>query len=330
MKTKIVYVLISREEDYYYEMLLLSFCSLRLYHPKGDAEIVVVMDQDTYQRLFNKKAAILHDVTAIVPEIPREYTTMQRSRFLKTSLRELVDGDFLYLDTDTIVCRPLSEVDAFEGDICAVLDNHKGELLEYQISVLPDELKSWKKLRGTTAYNAGVLYVKDTLDAHRFFSLWHENWEYGASLGCNFDQVSLRKTMQESNIEVKELEGIWNCQVTRESSLDYLNNARIMHYLNVKTMFSICSKEILLKIKMDGEVSEEIKTQLKQSNKLFARVNVSTNHYFHKQTILEPYWDLYCDYPRFFVFLSSVSSIYRKAITWLWKMKLRMKAVTRS
>ena len=160
MKTKVVYVLVSQESDYYYEMLLLSLFSLRLYHPLGDAEVVVVMDRDTQQRLIDIKADILDEVTPIVPDIPQGYSTMQRSRFLKTSLRAFITGDFLYLDTDTIICRSLCEVDSFDGDFCAVLDNHKGNTPEKQIDALSNELKRWKKLKGTTAYNSGVFFFQ--------------------------------------------------------------------------------------------------------------------------------------------------------------------------
>ena len=38
MRTKIVYVLVSQETDYYYEMLQLSLYSLRLYHPNDVVE----------------------------------------------------------------------------------------------------------------------------------------------------------------------------------------------------------------------------------------------------------------------------------------------------
>ena len=122
MRTKIVYVLVSQETDYYYEMLLLSLYSLLLYHPKGDAEVEVVMDEDTHQRLVGKKAEMLNDVTPIVVSIPPEYTVMQRSRYLKTQLRQLVKGDFLFLDCDTLICDRLDDVDNIKANVAMVSD----------------------------------------------------------------------------------------------------------------------------------------------------------------------------------------------------------------
>ena len=321
MNTKIVYVLVSSEADFYFEMLQLSLCSLRLYHPKEDTEVVVAMDRDTYLRLVNK-ASFIDDITPIIPVIPQGYTTMQRSRYLKTKLRELVVGDFLYLDIDTIVCRPLNEADYFKGDICAVLDNHKGQIPSNQLEGLPSGLKKWKKLKGTTAFNSGVVYSKDTKDARCFFRLWHELWKYTSTQGCNYDQVSLRKTVQESEIEVQELDGRWNCQVICESSIDYRKDAKVIHYFHFKEpLFAILSKNCLMKIRKDGEVPEECVEQLKLSNSLFDTISVSTDYYLIRKKVLRQFWDIYCDYPHFFVFLEHISSIYKKVVACLWRLR---------
>ena len=103
MKTKIVYVLVSQESDFYYEMLLLSLHSLRLYHSREDTEVVVVMDQDTHTRLQEMRATLLKEITPLPVDVPSDYSIKQRSRYLKTNLRELLRGDFLYLDTDTVL-----------------------------------------------------------------------------------------------------------------------------------------------------------------------------------------------------------------------------------
>ena len=93
MRTKIVYVLVSQESDYYYEMALLSLYSLRLHHPKDVVQIV--MDEDTHQRLTAMESPILSSATPIVVSIPERFTVMQRSRYLKTKLTEIIEGDLL-------------------------------------------------------------------------------------------------------------------------------------------------------------------------------------------------------------------------------------------
>ena len=121
MNTKVVYVLVSNKNDYYVEMLQLSLYSLRMFHPEDIVE--VVMDEKTYSRLVKQRHRLLVDVKPIVVEIPTEYSLMQRSRYLKTRLREIIVGDFLYLDTDTVIADSLAAIDDFQWDMAAVLDN---------------------------------------------------------------------------------------------------------------------------------------------------------------------------------------------------------------
>ena len=231
MQTKIVYVLVSQESDFFYEMFLMSHYSLRLYHPKGDVEVNLIMDMDTYQRLKEKQAEILQDVIPIVSYVPKEYSVMQRSRYLKTSMRELLQGDFLYLDTDTIVCHSLDAVDSFKTDICLVRDNHQGKVDNYQVDQVSDVL-GWKHLAETKLFNGGVIYVKDSIQGHDFFKKWHESWKLCASHGFNKDQLSLRWVVSQSENIIKELDGTWNCQVSMPSSIEYQNDAIIMHYFS--------------------------------------------------------------------------------------------------
>lgn len=322
MRTKIVYVLVSQNTDYYYEMLLLSLYSLRLHHPKGDAVVEVVMDEDTHQRLVDKKSEMLNDVSSIVVSIPSEYTVMQRSRYLKTQLRQLVKGDFLFLDTDTVVCSNLNEVDSFPDEICAVLDNHFGEIIEDQVNMTPESL-GWKWLKGTKHYNSGVLFVKETKNAYSFFIEWHSNWKHGASYGVYYDQLSLRKTIAEDGTSIGELNGIWNCQVFRTSSSPYLKNAKIVHYYShtiSRQAYDICSDTTLLIIRITGKVSEGIAEMVRQSQGAFykRRVYVTTE----ESILIKDMLAARIDFPNVFQFIVKASSCYRYLITKLWRIKM--------
>ena len=121
---------------------------------------------------------------------------------------------------------------------------------------------------------------------------------------------------------MKELSGIWNCQITRASSLEYLEDARIVHYFLFKeALYPICSKETLMRIKSDGVVSEQCASQLKLSNRLFDKVSVSSDYFLVRKEVLDPCWGLYCDYPSFFRFLLRLSSSYKRVVTCLWNFK---------
>ena len=118
---KAVYVLVSREEDLFYEMFLLSLHSLKVHDPGREVE--VVLDPETYARVLAKDEPDLRGVRFTETAIPPGLDGLQRSRYLKTRLRSLVDGDFLYIDTDTIVCAPLSDIEGTQGAMRALFRN---------------------------------------------------------------------------------------------------------------------------------------------------------------------------------------------------------------
>ena len=254
MRTKIVYVLVSQETDYYYEMFLLSHYSLRLRHPKGDAEVVLVMDTDTHQRLVDKKAPVLDDVTPVVVRIPEEYNVMQRSRYLKTSLRQRVEGDFLFLDTDTLVCEKLDDTDSFDVDIAMVADLHC--LHETGLSTIERcKQARFDHPEEYAYYNSGVIYCKECNSSRLLFKKWHEVWKQSASLGINYDQPALWKANHSVGGTIQELCGTWNCQVVSPLHAEYLQRSKILHYF-VSVNLSLLQYFLFSHIKKVGSITE--------------------------------------------------------------------------
>lgn len=252
MRTKIVYVLVSQESDYYYEMFLLSHYSLRLHHPKGDAEVVLVMDTDTHQRLVDKKASVLDDVTPVVVSIPEEYNVMQRSRYIKTSLRQRVEGDFLFIDSDTIICEKLNEIDRKKSHIAA-LPESVSHGWEKQFRSIGLEAMSQKPF-----YNSGVILVKDCSQAMGLFKEWHKQWKISAQQGINYDQPSLCLANALSNSPIEELPVEWNYSLERAST-DTYPKAKVFHYFNyTQGMFRIMLMKRIRDFGTDGPVIKSI------------------------------------------------------------------------
>ena len=109
MKTKIVYVVVSDEHDIYLEQACLSMHSLRLYNP--DAMITVVLDKHTNATICGKRSIILDYVSEKIVINPEgKFSKMQLSRFIKTNLRKYVIGDFLFIDSDTIITSSLADM----------------------------------------------------------------------------------------------------------------------------------------------------------------------------------------------------------------------------
>ena len=116
---KVVYVLVDNENLKFTNELMISLMSLRNKMPQ--IKISVITDKNTYKILENKKHPIFKysDIKGI--EISNEYSQKEKSRFLKTSLRRYIKGDFLFVDTDTVVCSKFPEAIS-DADIAMVLD----------------------------------------------------------------------------------------------------------------------------------------------------------------------------------------------------------------
>ena len=262
MKTKIVYVVSSNEKDIYLEQALLSVFSLRQHNPNAHVELVV--DQDTDATIVGKRQEIMKYIDKrIVVNVPDEFSIVAKSRWLKTSLRRHVEGNFLYIDTDTVISDTLEDIDAFDGEIGAVKDQH-----------VPIGMHSWKKRFPTLAqkggwtyrediayYNSGVLFVKDSELTYNFFQQWHQKWMKNIKTTDNHtDQSSLAATNETFQYVIKELSGEWNCQILL-NGLAYLANARIMHYLAYQKRgnpWIFYHSEILNEVKVYGYITETV------------------------------------------------------------------------
>ena len=122
MKTKIVYTLISSKNDIYLEQMWLSIYSLRIYNPTSF--IMVLVDKNTYSYLTEKTSLIPLINQIKIIDVPNNYSAKEKSRYLKTSVRQNVSGPCLFLDTDTIITSSLTELDDLKVDIACVPDLH--------------------------------------------------------------------------------------------------------------------------------------------------------------------------------------------------------------
>lgn len=260
MRTKIVYVVSSDEEDYYLEQALLSVFSLRKHNPGVFVEIV--MDQFTHLTLNGKRTEISKYVDKItVADVPEKYDKGQKSRWIKTSLRNHIDGDYLFIDTDTIITDSLEEIDGFIGEMGAVKDHHtnagkncgKSKLLEWS------KQDGWSFFDDLIYFNSGVMFVRDCDLSHEFYQEWNKRWIDSCERYSRFyDQSPLAATNQFFHYPIKEIDGAWNCQPI--GGLAYMHKAIIMHYLSDRNdaAWLFNDKDILREIKRTGSISEKV------------------------------------------------------------------------
>lgn len=264
MKTKIIYVVASLNDDVYMEQAIVSAWSVRHHNP--NCRIEMVCDQDTYTTMSSGTRAqhkSLFD-NIYVKEFRPGQSMMERSRWMKTRLRQMIEGDFLYLDTDTVVCADLSYVDDFDFDLGMVPDCN----CKFRQSLVSDwVIPAMKKMYGmdvtneTQYFNSGVAFVRDSEKTLNFYKHWNELWVYSMHrFRMMKDQQALMKANIDMGYLVTELPGNMNCQIAE--SIQYLHTAHIVHFFNNLKgkcdRLSPLYKELFMTVKEKG-LTDDIK-----------------------------------------------------------------------
>lgn len=273
MNTKIVYVLTSDCDDLYLEQLLLSLHSLRMYNP--ECEVIVLVDEFT-KRSISGKREIIYDYSVNLQEvpIPPRYDKMQRSRYIKLKVRELCQGNIIYLDNDTIICSSLQELDGITDDICAVRDMNRYYVLSEEEKwgcSRADVLGQRQELLGNPYFNGGVIFSRDTDSAHQLYRLWFEYWEQGVNNGLNTDQTPLCRANKDLGCPIVHFADKWNCQIMMDGK-KYAEDAKIIHYyFNAgECRYALSSKSLLQSIKDIGSIPFFVNDFLKSPKRLYA------------------------------------------------------------
>ncbi len=229
MKTKIVYTLVSSPSDFYLEQALLSVYSLRIHNPLAIVELVV--DQFTETTIVDKREEIKKYITNLVKiDVPAELTKVQRSRYLKTNLRQFIKGDYLFIDCDTVICGKLDDIDAFKGEIGMVADINGNLLLKDQLVIERCHQAGFMDVKDKPYFNSGVIFSRDTESSYRLYEEWYKLWQLSNENGISFDQPALCLANQTLNFPIQELSGVWNCQFKYSNGYKYMKKAKVLHY----------------------------------------------------------------------------------------------------
>lgn len=256
MTTKLVYILTCAPESHYIEQALMAIWSARYHNP--DAHIVLLTDDKTDLLLTGTRGELTKYVTEkiVVPFEDESLSMMYRSRWIKTSVRELIAGNFMFIDCDTLVCRSLSDVDSFECEVGAVLESH----------LLVEDFGHGLRKAATEAnrrigvdlnaekeyFSSGVLYVKDTPQTHSLYHLWHECWLESFQLGLPIDQPSLAKSNREVGHIVQKIPDTYNCILFTQNS--FTDKAHILHIASFRNPCFLFTEEVFNLLKNEGLV----------------------------------------------------------------------------
>ena len=279
MKTKLVYIVTSSLEDIYWEEAWVSAWSTRYHNP--DARIALVCDKETLEtakKSYRAKSLELFDETITVDFDP-EISNKQRSRWIKTNLREYIRGDFLFIDSDTIITDSLNEIDDWNFDIGMVCDNHSRSISPFMEKYYE---KAYKQVFPVDVpyYNSGVMFVKDNEKTNAFFHQWHQNWRGLGDVVEYTDQTPLARTVIDYGHPITEISGAYNCQIS--VSIKYLHQAKIIHsyhtwwhsYSTVSPFMQITTYE---RIKEKQEIDEDLKQRILNCKAEFTEISVPYN-----------------------------------------------------
>lgn len=232
MKTKLVYVLTCSPEGTYIEQALMSIWSAK-YHNPG-AHIVLITDDMTNSLLSGTRGEVLSYISEkiVVSFSDKDSSMMYRSRWLKTNVRSIVEGDYLFIDCDTIITSDLSKIDKMTSAIALSRDENinlsDASPLVVQPIVDKCSLIGIDIMKEICYYNSGVMYVKDVPETHDLYDLWHTTWENGLELGVTVDQPSFAKANIECGRIVDLLDDKWNTIVC--SQVNTIYDSYILHF----------------------------------------------------------------------------------------------------
>lgn len=268
MKTQIVYVLVSSEQDYYLEELWISLFSLRQFHPQE--KVLVLADAPTAARIKDRpEMDKLISELRVVP-VPEDYSGKFRSREIKTSVRNLIEGDFLFIDTDTVITAPLDEVDTLSIKNLAMVPELHGPFKQHMF--YQNTVRDVKRIFDVDVsdspywFNSGCMFVRDNDLTREFFRKWNANWKHSAfNKGNSSDQRALLCTDKGYGYIIECLPDVFNCQVAM--TIQYLQEAKIVHFWHMRASFTpdldyspYCNKTIYKKLHQNPIISETIES----------------------------------------------------------------------
>lgn len=267
MIPQIVYVLVANEKNLYLEEMWVSIFSLRRHHPEATVKVLMDVETKEYLSRFPQLTSMIDET--VVVQTPAGYNAKQRSRQIKTTIRNVLTGDYIFIDTDTVICKPLDgivedirELKDFRG-IAAVREGHvtmKDTLFPptgtvkriFDIDISQSPLMT----------NSGVMFVADIPFTHEFYKRWNENWKRSCfEKGNSQDQPSLYATDCQYGYVIRELSGIYNAQVAM--SLKYYADAVILHWWHMdfiedQSYSPYFSLKIYQDLKKEGEITPQI------------------------------------------------------------------------
>ena len=212
------YVLTTTGRDTFADMTYASAMFLRQVHP--EAEVICLCDAPSHRALEASQHSLLEVVDRTQSVETLDGSPGYRNRFVKTQMRQVVEGDFVYLDADTLVVRHVDEMLACTAPMGAIANHSSAgdpaEIPSDERSII--EMMGWPLPR-QSYINGGVLLLRDCETTRRFGGLWHNKWLELTRHGQYRDQPSLNSALTDSGIDFDLLDSRFNGQINERPNL---------------------------------------------------------------------------------------------------------------
>ena len=252
----VVFALTSQGNDFYTAMTRVAVASLRQSNPT--LRLVVVCDRDTDLSIKLMCNPIVAEVDEwIMIETPTG-DPFFRSRYVKTSLRGIIDGPFLFLDCDIFVRGNLDPIFELDADIAGAR-NHSREAFAEQVWVQDAatlDAMNWP-IQKNVYINTGVIFFNDTQGARKLGDEWHRRWSQSFHIRKNHrDQPAFNSAIYDIRPVIAVLPDRFNAQFKATPSV--AGDAVLWHYYSSvedapHTLFELLVDELINGAKLDRE-----------------------------------------------------------------------------
>ena len=308
---KIVYVTVGANKIEYINMQRIAVASAKKHMPQ--IPVVIVTDGETLPKLREYKDFAGVELASF--PVPADLNTVEKSRYLKTNLRSLISGDFLYIDSDSIICEDFSD-DLPECSLGLVLDENRplAEQDDGGAAIRRSAQARGFDLSGCESYfNSGVIFAKDDAPAKAFFKDWYANWDRTRSEGNHHDQYSLNAVEMKRRL-ITELDGAWNCQLTScFASFSYLRNVKILHYLSVQPdgIYQLNNADLMCSELSDAQIAQIIARPELLFNRFHMYADSSVEYRLTNTSHYHFINRMFTKHPKLFRFGEKLLSIFR-------------------
>jgi hypothetical protein len=250
----VCYALSLDEEELYADLVAISALSLRRVHPFC---LITVLTDDTTHRMFRHRFERFSlDGMDVKSLGAYEGGASFRSRFVKTQARSALDGDFLYLDADTLALADLSKLLECHAPIAGAVnrsdDAPAGTFPVWALSEY-DQL-GWGLPSGPYL-NAGVIFWKDCAKARALGELWHKSWlRYASTFANPRDQPTFNYSLFALGIKPEIMDECFNARPRATPKIT--NSPRLYHFY------------FLDEEKPEGDALGELLTRYRQSRQV--------------------------------------------------------------